>query len=545
LIAMRCDFSRIRWGMTALASAALLFILMLVAAKPPVAALSRDGYTAATQTAQSSISPSLSDLADRHPGRQVEVIVQLDAGTKPAAGRDVVRSLGGRVTGDLHIIHGLAAEMTAGAARKLANSEGVRAVSLNAAVKKNSIDSSQLVTSYPASVQAPKVWGAGLTGRGVGVAVVDTGIAGDLRDFAKSQTDSTPREIASVVTNPYAKTDLDSYGHGTHVAGIIAGNGDARPSSDALKGDYIGVAPEASLINVKVSDEKGDATVLDVIYGLQFVVDYKDTYNIRVVNLSLESADAQSYKTDPLDAAAESAWFNGIVVVAAAGNRGTDADAVNYAPGNDPYVISVGGVDDMGTKNTLDDALASWSSRGTTQDGYAKPDIVAPGAHIVSTLAPGSAFASMCPSCVVSGQYIRAGGTSMAAPMVAGAAAVLLQLYPGLTPNQVKGTLQATTRKVTGDGANEVSLAALVQGALPINTANQGLTPNTLVSSSTGKIDYTRSSWSRSSWSRSSWSRSSWSRSSWSCNCSKTSSGSIDPTRSSWSRSSWSTSWSK
>ncbi len=197
MIAMRCDFSRIRWGMTALASAALLFILMLVAAKPPVAALSRDGYTAATQTAQSSISPSLSDLADRHPGRQVEVIVQLDAGTKPAAGRDAVRSLRGRVTGDLHIIHGLAAEMTAGAARKLAKSEGVRAVSLNAAVKKNSIDSSQLVTSYPYSVQAPKPWTAGLTGRGVGVAVVDTGIAGDLVDFAKSQTDSTSREIAS------------------------------------------------------------------------------------------------------------------------------------------------------------------------------------------------------------------------------------------------------------------------------------------------------------------------------------------------------------
>ena len=547
MIAVRSDFSRIRWGMTAFASAGLLFILMLVAAKLPTVALSHDGNIAASQTAQSSISPSLSDLADRHPRRQVEVIVQLDAGTSPAAGRDLVRSLGGRVSGDLHIIHGLAAGMTAGAARELAGSSGVRAVSLNARVKKNSIDSSQLVTSYPASVQAPKPWSLGATGNGVGVAVVDTGIAGDLADFAKSQTDSTSREIASVVTNPYAKTDLDSYGHGTHVAGIIAGNGDVRPSSDTFKGDYIGVAPEANLINVKVSDEKGDATVLDVIYGLQFVVDNKSTYNIRVVNLSLESADAQSYKTDPLDAAAESAWFNGIVVVAAAGNRGTDADAVNYAPGNDPYVISVGGVDDMGTKNTLDDTLASWSSRGTTQDGYAKPDIVAPGAHIVSTLAPGSAFASMCPSCVVGGQYIRAGGTSMAAPMVAGAAAVLLQLNPGLTPNQVKGTLQATTRKVTGDGANEVSLAALVQGALPITTANQGLTPNTLVGSSTGKIDYTRSSWSRSSWSRSSWSRSSWSRSSWSCNCSKTSSGSIDPTRSSWSRSSWSstTDWRK
>jgi len=544
LIALRCDFSRTRWGMTAFASAGLLFILMFVAAKLPAAALTADG-TAATRTAQSSISPSLSDLADRHPQRRAEVIVQLDAGTEPATGRELVRSLGGRVTGELPIINGLAARMRAGQARELAGRSSVKVVSLNAAVKKNAIDASQLVTSYPASVQAPKAWTAGGTGRGVGVAIVDTGIAGDLADFKKSQTDTTSREIASVVTNPYAKTDLDGYGHGTHVAGIVAGNSNNRPSSDSLKGDYVGVAPEANLINVKVSDEKGNATVLDVIYGLQYVVDFKDTYNIRVVNLSLESTDAQSYKTDPLDAAAESAWFNGIVVVAAAGNRGTASDSVDYAPGNDPYVISVGAVDDQSTKNSLDDTLASWSSRGTTQDGHAKPDVLAPGAHIVSNLAPNSAFTSLCPSCVVSGQYIRAGGTSMAAPMVAGAAAVLLQLHPELTPNQVKGTIEATTRKVLGYAANEVSVISLVQGNLRITTANQGLTPNSLVSSSTGDIDYTRSSWSRSSWSRSSWSRSSWSRSSWSCSCSKTSSGAIDPTRSSWSRSSWSTSWSK
>jgi serine protease AprX len=545
LIALRSDFSRIRWGTAALASAALLFVLMLAAAKLPTAALSRDGESAATQAVETKITPSLSDLADRHPQRRAELIVQLDAGTKPAAGRELVRSLGGRVTGELPIIHGLAARMSAGAAQELAGHSSVKAVSLNAAVKRNAIDSSQLVTSYPASVQAPKAWSAGGTGKGVGVAVVDTGIAGDLADFRKSQTDTTSREIASVVTNPSAKTDQDGYGHGTHVAGIIAGNSNSRPSSDSLRGDYVGVAPEANLINVKVSDEKGGATVLDVIYGLQFVVDFKDAYNIRVVNLSLESTDAQSYKTDPLDAAAESAWFHGIVVVAAAGNRGTASDAVDYAPGNDPYVISVGAVDDQGTKNSLDDALASWSSRGTTQDGHAKPDILAPGAHIVSNLAPQSEFASMCPTCVVSGQYIRAGGTSMAAPMVAGTAAVLLQLHPELTPNQVKGTIAAATRQVLGVGVDEVSVVSLLQGNLAITTANQGLTPNTLVSSSTGAIDYTRSSWSRSSWSRSSWSRSSWSRSSWSCNCSKTSSGAIDPTRSSWSRSSWSTSWSK
>src|SRR6185503_1392804 len=130
-------------------------------------------------------------------------------------------------------------------------------------------------------------------------------------------SDSTSRVVATATTNPYATSDNDSYGHGTHVAGIIAGNGGNRPSSDPLDGDYVGVAPDANLISVKVADEKGDATVLDAIYGLQFVVDYKSTYNIRVVNLSLESSDPQSYKTDPLDAAAEAAWFNGIVVVAA------------------------------------------------------------------------------------------------------------------------------------------------------------------------------------------------------------------------------------
>jgi serine protease AprX len=342
------------------------------------------------------------------------------------------------------------------------------------------------------------------------------------------------------VTNPLATKADDSYGHGTHVAGIIAGNSTNRPSSDSLRGRYAGVAPEANLISIKASDEKGDATILDVIYGLQFAVDFRSNYNIRVVNLSLESTQAESYRTDPLDAAVESAWFKGLVVVAAAGNRGTADDAVSYAPGNDPYVISVGGVDDLGTKPAIDDKLASWSSRGTTQDGFAKPEVVAPGARIVSNLAPGSAFTTMCSTCIVDRQYIRAGGTSMSAPMVAGAVALLLERRPSLTPDQVKGALVANTRKVM-DGGWEVSAGNLTASRLDIDSVNENLTPNTLVDSSTGDIDYTRSGWSRSSWSSAAGTlRSSWSRSSWSCDCSRTSSGSIDPTRSSWSRSSWS-----
>ena len=534
---------RIRWSLTNGASLAIVAATALLAAVSVIALT--HSTTASSEAATGIASPSLVRLADNHPGRSVEVIVQFQNGVDVSVAHKLVRSNGGRVTGDLPIINGLAVQTSAANAAKLAGSKGVRVVSLNATVKRKAvgpIDASLLQTSYPDSVRAPKAWNSA-TGDGVGVAVIDTGVAGTLADFRESQSNSTSRVVATVATNPYATSDNDSYGHGTHVAGIIAGNSNNRPSSDPLHGDYVGIAPDANLISIKAADEKGDATVLDVIYGLQFAVDNKDTYNIRVVNLSLESSQAQSYKTDPLDAAAEAAWFNGIVVVAAAGNRGTAADAVRYAPGNDPYVISVGAVDDQGTKNTLDDSLADWSSRGTTQDGFAKPDVVAPGAHIVSNLAPNSQFTSLCPSCIVDGQYIRAGGTSMSAPVVSGAVADLLQLHPGYTPDQVKGAILASGRKISDQQTQEISVDQLISAAPGVS--NQGLTPNTLIDQKTGNIDYTRSSWSRSSWSRSSWSRSSWSRSSWSCACSKTNSGTIDPTRSSWSRSSWSTSWTK
>jgi serine protease AprX len=532
---------RIRWGLSTGASTAMLAVLVVLAA------LSATGLerTSASNAVAGVSSPSLVRLADAHPGRSVEVIVQFENGVSQSGAQKFVRSNGGRVTGELPIINGLAVSTTAGKADRLASEDGVRAVSLNGKVRKSSLDAEALATSYNQSIQSPKAWGRGATGEGVGVAIIDTGIAGDLADFRNSQGDSASRVVSSAVINPDATNAGDSYGHGTHVAGIIGGNGFNRSSSDPLYGKYAGVAPDADLINVKIADEQGNSTVLDAIYGLQFVVDHKDDYNIRVVNLSFESTSAQSYKTDPLDAAAEAAWFSGIVVVAAAGNRGSDSDAVSHAPGNDPYVITVGAADDQGTKQTADDSVASWSSRGLTQDGIAKPDVVAPGAHIVSNLAPNSEFTSLCPSCVTAGEYIRAGGTSMAAPMVAGAVADLLQAHPGWTPDQVKGVLARTDRTIPG-GDQELSLNAAVALSGTGVTSNEGLTPNTLIDPSTGQIDYSRSSWSRSSWSRSSWSRSSWSRSSWSCSCPQTGSGSIDPSRSSWSRSSWSrSSWSR
>jgi serine protease AprX len=212
-------------------------------------------------------------------------------------------------------------------------------------------------------------------------------------------------------------------------------------------------------------------------------------------------------------------------------------------------VVTVGAVDDNGTKEISDDEPTSWSSRGVTQDGVHKPDVYAPGAHIVSNLAPHSKFGELCDDCVSGdGEYIRAGGTSMAAPMVAGAAAIGFQLDPTLTPNRIKALLRDSDRELT-DSVDELSMVAAAArfrsdgGRL----ANQGLEPNTYIDPATGEIDYTRSRWSRSRWSeagellRSSWSRSSWSM----APADSADSAAVDTTRSSWSRSSWSMSWTK
>jgi serine protease AprX len=518
------------------------------------------------------VSGALSNLAATDPGRRVEVIVQLAPGADMTSGRALIRSAGGTITDRVPIIEGFGARMTAGAAKHLAANPSVHAVSLNAPVKSQDnghLDTRHLGTAYDLSIRADTAWGEGDTGRGVGVAVVDTGVQGNMSDFQVSRSNTASRVIASAVVNPGAGSAGDSFGHGTHVAGIIGGDGTNRASNDPLDGKYVGVAPDANLIDVKIADEQGDASVLDVIDGLQFVIDHRSDYNIRVVNLSLKSSEPESYLTDPLDAAAEAAWNSGVVVVAAAGNLGDAPDAVDYAPANDPYVIAVGGVDDNGTRSIDDDSLASWSSRGTTQDGFPKPDVVAPGAHIVSTIPTGSVYTQLCPSCVTDTSYFRVGGTSMAAAVVSGAVADLLDAYPRMSPDRVKADIVRRTRAITAPSADtlvdaqgnpvpgsttttttvrggEVALDKAINNPSS-SVANQGLIPNDLLDPSTGQIDYSRASWSRASWSdaadplRASWSRASWSRASWSrASWSATPESCTDFERASWSRASWS-----
>jgi serine protease AprX len=508
----------------------------------------------APEAATPNVSPSLAALAERRPGKTVEVIVQMEKGASPASVRGLIGAHGGDVTREVRLINGLAATMPAAEAVELSYADGVRAVSMNARIAETGglIDTSLLSSAYALAIRSDAAWGKNYGGKGVGVAVIDTGIAGDVSDFRVSATDSSSRVVASAVVNPAATNANDGYGHGTHIAGLAAGR--------SANGKYVGVAPEANLIAIKASDDHGAATVLDVIDGVQFAVDHKSDYNIKVLNLSLRSTNAESYKTDPLDAAVESAWFSGIVVVAAAGNMGGASDAVSYAPANDPFVITVGGTDDHGTKSTSDDDLAYWSSRGTTQDGFKKPDVLAPGAHLVSTLSPGSDYESLCPACVTEGSYFKVSGTSMAAGVASGAVADIVQAKPTWTPDQIKSTLVKRSNDVKGLLTSvgslldkdvlmgkQIALDKVIGAGSPEPAANQNITPNPLVDRATGTIDYSRASWSRASWSdaadplRASWSRASWSRASWSrASWSATPESCSDFERASWSRASWS-----
>ena len=289
----------------------------------------------------------------------------------------------------------------------------------------------------------------GYDGEGVGVAVIDSGVSGTHDDLTGAG--GAPR-VASFVDFVNGRDQTyDDYGHGTHVAGIVAGNG--ADSSGARSG----IAPAAHLIVLKVLDESGQGRISDVIAALDYVVTHKDLLNIRVVNLSVATGVYESYNTDPLTVAAERVVRAGIVVVAAAGNNGRDHEGRQRhggitAPGNAPWVLTVGASSHMGTVDRADDTIASFSSRGPTAlDRAAKPDLVAPGVGIESLSDPDSAFYTTRAHYLLPGTvprtylpYLSLSGTSMAAPVVSGTIALMLQANPSLTPNAVKAVLQYT-----------------------------------------------------------------------------------------------------
>jgi serine protease AprX len=314
-----------------------------------------------------------------------------------------------------------------------------------------------------AAVSANVAWQSGWDGTGVGVAVIDSGIA---LKHDLTAANGASRVVYSENFASGQTSATDAYGHGTHVAGIIGSAG--RDSTGLLfKRTFKGVAPNVNLINLRVLDPNGAGMEADVISAIQRAIDLKNVYNIRVINLSLGRPVFESYTLDPLCQAVEAAWKAGIVVVTAAGNFGRDNSmgtkgyGTIASPGNDPYVITVGAMKTNGTPATYDDTIASYSSKGPTLgDHVVKPDLVAPGNQVISLQAPNNTLALNYPRTLIpnvlfelgnilgnSPDYFRLSGTSMATPVVSGAAALLIQQHPSLTPDQVKARLMKTALK--------------------------------------------------------------------------------------------------
>ncbi len=359
-----------------------------------------------------------------------------------------------------------------------------------------------------------------LDGQGVTVAVVDSGVTDhmDLHTDASNPTQalrSSSRVFQNLVFGNYASPN-DEYVHGTHVAGIIAGNGVAS------SGKYKGIAPGVNLINIRVSNDIGLTYTSDLIDALQWIYNNKALYNIRVVNISINSTAPESYQVSPLDAAVEVLWFNGVVVVVAVGNNGTaTGPSTVYPPANDPFVITVGALEDYGTLNTNDDLVGDFSAYNTTEDGFAKPDLVAPGRNLVSLLASTSAEGYLDQlKHRVNEYYFRMSGTSMAAPVVSGVTALLLQDEPGLNPDQVKYRLLASANKnwtgynATKAGAGVVDALAAVTGTTA-DYANQGIFPSQMLATGENAVAFDSVGWNSVGWNSVGWNSVGWNSVGW------------------------------
>jgi serine protease AprX len=374
---------------------------------------------------------------------------------------------------------------------------------------------------YREVVGAQALWDQnGLDGQGVTVAVVDSGISDhmDLHENATNPTQamtSPTRLVQNLVFGEYASPE-DEYVHGSHVAGIVAGNGVASG------GKYLGIAPGVNLVNIRVSNHEGLTYTSDLIDGLQWLYDNKDAYNIRVVNLSLNSTAPESYQNSPLDAACEILWFNGMVVVVAAGNNGTaNGPSTVYPPANDPFVITVGAVEDRGTTTLDDDFVGEFSAYNTTADGFFKPDLVAPGRNLISLLASTSSTGyTSHPKHHVNDFYFRMSGTSMSAPVVTGVVALLLQADPNLTPDQVKYRLMATANQnwpgydQAKAGAGMVDAFAAVNGSTN-ESANVGIVPSQMLATGDDAVNFDSVGWNSVGWNSVGWNSVGWNSVGW------------------------------
>ncbi|HET9675693.1 MAG TPA: S8 family peptidase [Gaiellaceae bacterium] len=446
--------------------------------------------------------------AQANPSATFDVIVQGRREETSDRTTEEIKDSGGQLKKAFRSLNGAAATVTGKQLLKLADDSHVTVITRDDSVKLSAVD-------WRDVTNVNQLWGDGLlpAPQAPAIAIVDSGIdASRAADFGGRVV--ARANFSSIEPNSTG----DPSGHGTMVAGIAAGGSSSYP----------GVAKNAPLVDVRVASRLGEARTSDIVAAIDWIIANKSRYNIRVANFSLAGSSEASFRFDPLDKAVEELWFSGVVVVAAAGNNGSASGPVKIAaPGNDPFIITVGALDTEGTIGRSDDTRAPWSAYGPTADGFMKPDLSAPGRYITAPVPSGSYLPDEKPWRVVSAGYMWMSGTSFSAPMVAGAAAQLLARKPYLTPNQVKGALMLSARYVPnadpGAGVGEVDAAAAAAVLSPPNpnenlmafVSNGDFNASAWASFVSVNANWTQSNWVSSNWVSSNWVSSNWVASNW------------------------------
>jgi serine protease AprX len=456
-----------------------------------------------------------------NPSTAFKVIVQGKQGNNSSAIASEVSASNGKARKSFRLIPGVAATITGRDALKLAKRGRILSITQDQPVLTSGYENGEMWrqttdTASLANVVDP------FTGLIVGpaplspaVAIVDSGVdASRLADFGARVVANV--SFCSICKDP--KSLADEEGHGTMVAGVLAGAGRS----------YAGVAPNAPIVALKTANADGQSLTSDVIAAADWILANKDKYGIKVANFSMAGASPTSFRFDPLDQAVERLWFNGVTVVAAAGNFGTGAAVdMSFAPGNDPFVITVGATDQRRTADPYDDTIAPWSAFGYTGDGFSKPDMVAPGRFMIMPVPVGTTIPNTVPDRVVDSTkgYMWMSGTSFSAPIVAGAAAQILARHPEWGPNEVKGALMLTANylgstdwQASGVGEISANSAALLDFTPP--NPNEGFDGFITTNPVTGIRSFDQAAWSSyvatdAAWSSAAWASAAWGSAAW------------------------------
>jgi serine protease AprX len=471
-----------------LAALLALMLSLLVSFSLPASASAGEGASA-------KIEPRLAKLAERKGKNELVEIILRGPDTNKLFSKYAKKGA------PLGLVGGVATSVKVKDLEKLAEDPEISYVLADAPVQPldGPVDYDELKTTYDQTDRAHMVWNQGYTGAGVGIAVIDSGVA-PTADFAGRLVQVT------MPGQPWSNNDV--VGHGSLVAGVAAGS--------ATSGRFIGVAPGATIYALNVANPAG-VNASDVIAALQWVFLNAHTYNIRVVNLSLGESIPSTYTQSVLDLAIERVWAAGIVVVVSSGNGGPGM--IDFAPANDPLALSVGATDNRGTSSTSDDRLATFTSYGTTVAGHAKPEVLAPGRLIGSVLPDGTILDELAPAQnLLSDGYAKISGTSFSAPQVAGAAALLLQRHPDWSPDQVKGALVSQARTVTGTSLRSMNLELSFALASPA-PANQGVAALVCAPGASCLPDNGTSTvaslWNSGTWNSGTWNSGTWNSGTW------------------------------